>query len=201
MKKILNIAATAVIASFVLAAGSSLAQTTDPKLDWATKVVALQQGPELDRLVEQLTQTTTQDLLQNWAPKLQNDVPANKQEQVREALNAELKKYADDVVNIISGKVGAVSKESLVSAYMERFSLDELQQIAAFFESPVIKKYQASAPELANVFVQKLVEATRTDVTARASQFDAAAEKIMGSVATGKSTPAPAGKSKAPAKK
>ena len=51
------------------------AQTADPKIEWAGKVVALQQGPELDRLVGQLAASTTQELIANWGPKLEANVP------------------------------------------------------------------------------------------------------------------------------
>lgn len=175
--------------------GPTHAQGADSKQEWAAKVVALQQGPELDRLVEQLAASTTQDLLQNWGPKVQA-LPAAKQEQVKDQLNAELKKYTDDVAGVIGGKVAAASREALVPAYAERFTLEELKQIAAFFESPAIKKYQSSAPELGNVFIQKLVESTRTDVAARAKTFNDAATKIIGSAPRS----APADKSKPPAK-
>ena len=70
-------------------------------------------------------------------------------------------------------------------AYADRFSLDELKQLAAFFESPAVKKYQASAPELGNLFVQKLIEASRTEVVARGRQFDDVALKIVGTGSAG----------------
>jgi uncharacterized protein len=169
------------------------AQNTDPKLEWATKVVALQQGPELDRLVAQLSASASQDLIANWEPRLLKNVPKARQPKATEALNAELQKYSDEVAKIIAGKVNKVSSDTLVPAYVERFSLDELKQIAAFFESPVIKKYQSVSPQLGGLFVEKLIEASRADVTARARQFDQSAEKIVGS--------APATPPAAPAKK
>lgn len=178
------------------------AQATDPKLEWATKAVSLQQGPELDRLVSQLADSATQDILQNWGAKLQSDVPPAKMEQAKESLNAELKKYFDDVSKTINAKVSKVSSAALIPAYMERFSLEELKQLVAFFESPAIKKYQSSAPELGNIFVRQLIEETRADVTARTRQFDDTATKIVGSSpAPRTSTPTPADKSKPPAKK
>jgi len=170
----------------------------DPKLEWATKVVALQQGPELERLVDQLADSTTQELMQNWSPKLEATVPADRQQRVKEQLNVELKKYFDDVSAVIAGKVNKVSSGALVPAYMEKFTLEELKQVAAFFESPAIKKYQAIAPELGNIFVKQLVEATRVEVSARGKQFDDAATKILGST---DAKPAPAAKGKAPVKK
>lgn len=156
------------------------AQTPDPKTEWATKVVALQQGPELDRLVSQLTASTTQEVIANWGPKLRTNVPQAKQQKAMEDLNVELKKYAEDTNKLIGKQVKKVSADVLIPAYAERFSVDELKEIAAFFDSPAIKKYQAAAPELGNTFVKKLIEASRSDVIARAKQFDDAALKIVG---------------------
>ena len=161
---------------------SSLAQgqTTDPKLEWATKAVALQQGPELERLVNQLADSASQEILQSWGPKLQANVPKEKMEAARKSLNTELVSYFDDVSKLISARTGKISTDALIPAYMQRFTLDELKQLVAFFESPAVKKYQLAAPELGNAFVQQLVEATRADVTARSKRFDDAATKIVG---------------------
>ena len=182
------------LAGIVFSVAAS-AQTADPKIELATKVVALQQGPELDRLVQQLSGGATQELIASWGPKLEASVPKAKQQKASEDLNVELKKYSEDTSKLIGRQVGKVSADTLVPAYAERFSLEELKQIAAFFESPAIKKYQSSAPELGNIFVQKLIEASRPEVVARAKQFDEVAVKIVGSA------PAPAASGKAPVKK
>ena len=84
---------------------------------------------------------------------------------------------------------------------MERFTLDELKQLVAFFESPASKKYQAAAPELGNIFVRQLIDETRADVTARSRQFDDAATKIVGTPAVPKASPAASDKSKPATKK
>ena len=196
MKKII---ATFAIAGLALSATVN-AQTADPKLEWATKAVALQQGPELERLIGQLADSATQDILQNWGPKLQSDVPPAKIEQAKERLNIELKKYFDDVSTTINGKAGKVSANALIPAYMERFTLDELKQLVAFFESPAIKKYQSAAPELGSLFVKQLIEETRSDIIVRTRQFDDAATKIIGT-APAPRTPAATDKSKPPVKK
>jgi uncharacterized protein len=169
------------------------AQTAaDPKIEWASKVVALQQGPELERLVAQLADSASQELIANWGPKLDSNVPKARLKKATDDLNAELTKYGNDTAKLISNQISKVSTDVLVPAYTERFSLDELKQLAAFFESPAIKKYQSLAPELGNVFVQKLVEASRPDVAARGRQFDDVAVKIVGAAPAG--APASAGK-------
>ena len=73
MKKLLTALA---IVSFTLCT-TSYAQTADPKFEWAAKV-ATQQGPELQRLVRQLAESSAQDVLQVWSPKLQSNVPPEK---------------------------------------------------------------------------------------------------------------------------
>ncbi len=203
MKNILSALTIAISVTVASLAWSTIshAQTVDPKLEWATKVVALQQGPELNRLVEQLANSTAQDLLQKWGPKLQTNVPKAKLPQVTEELNAELQKYSNEVSQLIGSKVGKVSADVLIPAYIEKFTLEELQQIAGFFESPAIKKYQTSAPELGNIFIQRLVETARTDVSSRATQFDETAAKIIGANTIPKASPAPSGNSKPVTKK
>lgn len=190
MKKIL----TAFLIAGCALSTTSQAQTVDPKLEWATRVVALQQGADLEGLVAQLVGSAAQDLVAGWAPRFDASVPKARQAKATEEFNAELSKFAADANRIVSAKISQASSEALVPAYMERFSLEELKQLAAFFESPTVKKYKAATPALVDVFVKKLVATTQVDIQARAKEFDAAAAKIVGS------TPAaPAGKP--PAKK
>lgn len=152
----------------------------DPKLEWATKVVALQQGPDMDRLVANLAGGTTQDMINNWQPRMLANVAKPQQAKVTAELDAELQKYADEVNKIIRSKVQKVSTDALVPVYLERFTLDELKQIAGFLEAPAVRKYQSIAPELGSIFAGKLVDASRAEVIARAKQFDEAATRIVG---------------------
>ena len=104
MKKlIISLAATLALAGLTNTA--AIAQAANSKTELATKVVALQQGPELERLVAQLAASTTQQLIANWGPKLETNVPKAKQEKASEELNAELKKYADDTAQLINKQV------------------------------------------------------------------------------------------------
>lgn len=168
---------------------SAASQTADPKLEWASKVVALQQA-ELTGLVGQLVESAVQDLVASWEPRFDSTVPKARQAKATEEFNAELAKFAEDTNKIITSKVGQANSEALIPAYMERFNLDELKQLAAFFESPVIKKYKIATPELVEVFVKKLVAGTQPDIVARAKQFDVAAGKIVGSAPAAPAAPA-----------
>ena len=80
---------------------------TNPKLEWAIKVVALQQGPDMDRLVTQLVSSTTRDMVGNWEPRL-TQVAKDRLPAATSELNAQLQKYADEVGTIIRAKVPQV---------------------------------------------------------------------------------------------
>jgi hypothetical protein len=162
----------------------------DPKLEWASKVVTLQQGPDMDRLVANLASGTTQDMINNWQPRLQANVAKPQQAKATTELNTELQKYADEVSKIIRSKLQQVGSDALVPAYMARFTLEELKQIAGFLQAPAIQKYQSIAPELGSIFTGKLVEVSRAEVIARAQLFDEAAARIVGPAPTAAATPA-----------
>jgi hypothetical protein len=192
------------LATLGLSAWAQAPFVADPKLEWATKVVALQQGPDMERLVANLAGGTTQDMINNWQPRMLANVAKPQQAKVTTELDAELQKYSEEVSKIIRSKLEKVSADALVPLYLERFTLDELQQIAGFLEAPAIRKYQSIAPELGSIFANKLVEASRTEVIARAKQFDEAATRIVGPAPTTApaATPAkPAAPTAKPAKK
>jgi len=190
---------TALLIAGCAFSAASQAQTTDPKLEWATRLVALQQGPDLDSLVEQLAGSATQDLISGWESRLETSVPQAKQAKATEDLNAELAKFAADANKIIGSKVSQANKDALVPAYMDRFTLEELKQLTAFFDSPAVKKYKATTPDLVNVFVKQLVESSKTEIQARAKQFNETATKIVGAAPAAK--PAGAAPAAKPAKK
>ena len=183
------------------AAASQAPFVADPKLEWASKVVALQQGPDMERLVANLASGTTQDMINNWQPRMLANVAKPQQAKVTAELDAELQKYSDEVRKIIRSKLQKVSTDALVPVYLERFTLDELKQIAGFLEAPAIRKYQSIAPELGSIFANKLVEASRAEVIARAKLFDDAATRIVGPAPAAAPAAKPAAPTAKPTKK
>ena len=192
MKFLLSAIALTVLGSSAWAQAPQAPFVADPKLEWATKVVALQQGPDMDRLVANLAGGTTQDMINNWQPRMLASVAKPQQAKVTAELDAELQKYADEVNKIIRSKLDKVSTDALVPLYLERFTLEELKQIAGFLEAPAIRKYQSIAPELGSIFANKLVEASRAEVIARAKQFNDVATRIVGPAPANAPAAAPA---------
>ena len=177
------------LALSVLACGSALAQADAQKKELASKIVAMQQGSEMEPIAAQLTGVAVTPMLQKWTPRMQAEVPEARRKEVADKLNVELNKYRDETNAIIKSKISKVSNDVLVPAYAERFSEDELRRLAAFFDDPAIKKYQTALPEMLNALVQQLVEASRTEVQERTTAFDDTAAKIVGGESAKKSAP------------
>jgi uncharacterized protein len=183
----------AACALFTPAIGHLYAQT-DAKRELAVKVANLQKGPEMERMLQQLTRASSEQLVAAWAPRVQN-LPDAKKKSAGDSLNGELKKFEQDALKIFSTRADKLSGETLASSYAEKFSEDELKQLVTMLEAPVFKKYQTVAPELGGAFVQKLIDSARPDLEARAKVFDTAAAKVVGT--EGGVAPAPAPKASA----
>ncbi len=176
----------AAYALFMGATTSIHAQAPDAKRALAVRAVAAQEGPEMNRMLAQLAGSATQQMVSNWDERV-SELPEAKQKSVISAMDAELKKYNDDALKLITAQAGKVRGDALLAAYIERFTEDELKQLVALMEAPVFKKYQNVGPELGNIYIKAIVDGTRSAVEARSKAFDAAAAKIVGVP-----TPAPA---------
>ena len=195
MKPFLTLGKTAAIALLCAAVLTPTAYAQNKqeqeKKELATRIVNLQKTQDMDALIAQLAGTANRAVVETWLPRLDN-MPAARQKAVADQLDVELKKFNDDVVRLIKTRNERISLDVLVPAYSERFTADELKQLVAFLESPVIRKYYAANPHMANLLAQKLVDATRADVQARTKEFDTRAARIVGGTTsrTGTGTPA-----------
>lgn len=171
----------AVVAVAFMALSAATVQAQDKK-ELATRIVNLQKGQDMNALIVQLAGSANKVVVDTWLPRLET-LPAGRQKAVADQLDAELKKFNDDNVRLIRSRNERISQEVLVPAYSERFTTEELKQLLAFLESPVIKKYYAASPQFANLLAQKLVDATRADVETRIKAFDARAARIVGTPA------------------
>ncbi len=180
----------AVSAVFTWTSGILHAQPADAKRDLAVRIIAAQEGAEMNRMMEQLAASATQQLVGKWNPALES-MPADKRQKAAASLDAELKKFNDDAFKLITAQAVKVRSNGLAASYAEKFSEEELKQLLALMEAPAFKKYQTLAPELGSVYLKGIVDGTRTAVESRGKVFDTAAAKIIGTPPAA-SSPAPA---------
>lgn len=167
------------------AAPATQAVASDNKQALAARLVALQRGPDVERMSFQLTSGAVQPAIQRWAEKL-DAIPVSRQEKVRDQLNAELKLHGDAIRKMIEEQMLKSGDSKLLPAYVERFSEDEMMQLVTLFESPTFKKYQSLAPELGNLWVKDVMDSSRAAILEKDKEFDKKAAAIFGPEAADK---------------
>jgi hypothetical protein len=149
------------------------------KKELVQKLLQLQQ-PGIEMIARSVAQRPALALMQDAAGVLQTQVPADKRQEVAKQIEADLKKYSDDVVPMLQDRAVKLAPTTLGPLLEEKFSEDELKQVIAWLESPVSKKYQQAVPELESALAQKLVAETRSSVEPKLTQLQQTMRKRLG---------------------
>ena len=180
-------------------AASTGANAQDAKKALATKLAQMQAKTDGAAMANQLTADAVQLPLSTWSQRLDESVPPARQKDVRDKLDVELKKFADNTHKAIDAQVSKAAESALVPLFMDKLSEDEMKTIIAYMESPAAVKFQSLSADAGNAWAQKVIDATRPTVEANVKSFDATASKIVGvpaaapgGAANGKSQGAPA---------
>jgi hypothetical protein len=178
----------AVLVLLCLSATPALAQS---KKELVNRIVLLQQ-PGVEAMARGLAEQPAVQLSMQARQLIQN-VPADKRDAVVKALDTELKKYADEAVPLLRDRAIKLAPSVIGTELESNFNEDELKQLIAWFESPVIKRFQQLAPGIQRNLSDKLVNETRAQIEPKLSALEAAMAKQLGV------TPANAGGAPGPA--
>lgn len=167
-----------------MAAGGAQAQT---KKELAAKLLQLQQ-PGIENVGRALAGQVSQRALQAAAQAMPR-VAADKREAVGKDVQADVKKFHDEVEPLLRDRAVKLSA-TLAPTIEERFTEDELKQVIAWMESPVSKKFAQVDRELGNALAEKVVADTRGTVEPKLKALEASLAKRLGLPVTAASAPA-----------
>jgi hypothetical protein len=177
------------------AASAPAASSSPAKKELIARVLQLQQ-PGLESMSRAMLQQPLGQLMQGAGQALQQ-VPAEKREATAKAIEGEVKKFVDETAPLMRDRAIKLAPSTIGAILEERFSEDELRQLAAWLDSPVNKKYGQLGQEMQRALAEKLVADTRGTVEARLKTLEQSVMKQLGiAPKPGASAPAPA-----PAKK
>lgn len=182
--------ACAALLSTVAAAAMAQGAASPAKKDLVQKVLTLQQAG-IEGIGNQVANQTATQVLQ-VAGQAMARVPADKRDALGAELQAEVRKFFDDVAPILRASAVKNAPSTIGAALEERFSEDELKVLIGWLESPVSVKYQQMTAELQQALGQKLVAETRPQVEPKLK----ALEGVLGSklrAAVGEPAPASSG--------
>lgn len=193
---------TTALVALLVASGVAQAQTavnSAAKNELVVKILQLQRGA-IEGIATVLAQQPAQQMMQGASVALQSRVPPEKREAVAKEIQADLKKYVEEVVPLLRERAVKMAPTTIGTLLEEKFTEDELRQLIAIMESPVNKKFSQMNGELQKSLGEKLVADTRSIVEPKVKALDATIGKRLGMTPPPAPGPGPSGAAPAPAK-
>jgi len=166
-----------------LAAALALALAVAPvhaqsKKELVNRILTLQQ-PSVEALARTLAERPALELAAE-ARQFIGKVAEDKREAVVKAIDADLKKYADEAVPLVREKAISLSPTVLGAELETNFNEAELKQLINWFESPVIKRYNQLVPGVQQALTERLVNETRAQIEPKVRALQTSMAKHLG---------------------
>jgi hypothetical protein len=170
---------------------SAPAPSSPAKKELVQRVIKLQQ-PGIEAMAQKLAEEPVAQLAPQADMALQTKVPADKREAVMKAMQADIKKYLDEAVPLVRDRATKLAPTVIGPMLEERFTEDELKQLAGWLESPVVRKYQQLIPDIQKGLVEKLAGDVRPTIEPKARAMQQAMADHLGLQQGGPAAPTPA---------
>lgn len=205
MRPVFRLTRIAVAALLVAVAWPAAAQVAAPAAPASTaspakkalvqKALQLQQAG-IEGIGAGLASTTAAQVMQMTAPAV-GRVPEDKRKALIADLQAEVRKFQNDITPMLRASATKWAPSTLGSALEEKFSEEELKVLIGWLESPVSRKYQQLSAESLQALSQKIVAETRPQVEPKLKALEQAMVAKL-NAATGTSPGAAPSSSPAP---
>lgn len=156
------------------------------------KVLQLQQ-PGIEGVGNALANQTAQQVMQVAGQAL-NRVPAETRQAVGTELQADVRKFYDDISPMLRASAVKLAPATIGSALEEKLTEDELKVLIAWLESPVNRKYGQIAGESQQALGQKLVAESRPQIEPKLKALEQAMAARLNAAGGTASAPAAAPK-------
>jgi hypothetical protein len=176
-------------AAFILLGMATAPAVAQSKKELVDRIVLLQQ-PGVEAMARSMGEQPAAQLIMQARQIIQN-VPADKRDAAVKNIDAELKKYGDDVVPLLRDRAVKIEPTIIGPELDKNFNEAELKQLIDWLESPVIKRFQDLTPNIQRSLSERLVNETRAQVEPKLTALEAAMAKQLG-VTPNSSGPAPA---------
>ena len=166
------------------------APSSPAKKELIQRLLVLQQ-PGIEGLARNLVEQPAAAMMQAAARALQQ-LPADKREAVGKSIEADVRKYVDEANPLVRERAIKLAPSTIGSMMDEKFTEDELKQLAAWLDSPVSKKYAQLGVDMQKSFTEKLVAESRPTVEPKLQALETKVRASLGMPAPGSDAAAPA---------
>ncbi len=163
----------------LLAVGPVAAQSSAAKNELVVKILQLQR-PAIEGLATVLAQQPAQQMMQSANVALQSRIAPEKRQEIAKEIQADLKKYAEEVVPIARERAVKLAPAAIGTLLEEKFTEDELRELIKIMESPVNRKFGQMNAELQKSLAEKLVADARPLIDPKVKALETTIAKRLG---------------------
>jgi uncharacterized protein len=166
------------LALFV-AATAAQAQSTPAKKELVARILKAQQ-PGIEAMARSLVEQPAIELMGNAANALPERVAKDRQDAVAKEIEADVQKYVNDAFPLVRDRAVRLAPGTIGALLEERFTEDELKQVASIMESPVYNKFQRMGDDMQKVLIDKVVADTRAAIEPKVRSLEQAIARRLG---------------------
>jgi hypothetical protein len=125
----------------------------------------------LDAVGLQMLQSPVADMLRQSRVVVQSRVPADKQDATMKDITAEAAKFVEQEAPALRTSTHAIVQGSVAPLLAQKFSEDELKQLAGILESPVLAKFEGIVPELKKAVGENVAKANAAQIQPKMTEL------------------------------
>ena len=167
------------IGSGVWVSPLAMAQSSAAKNELVVKILQLQR-PAIEGLATMVVEQPALQMRQGAMVALQTRVAPEKRQDAAKEIQADLKKYAEDVVPMARERAIKLAPGTIGALLEEKFTEDELRELVKIMESPINKKFAQLNNELQKSLSDKLVAETRSTIEPKIKALEQSITKRLG---------------------
>ena len=179
-----------ITAVLVLPVFSVQAQSTPAKKVLVARILKVQQVG-IEAIGRTLAERPALEMLDRAGDVLNARIAPEQREAISKDIQADVKAYLDDAVPLVRDRAVKLAPSTIGAVMEEKFSEEELRQIANYLESPAYNKYQQLGGDMQKSLVEKLLADTRTIVEPKINTLDQTVARRLGvTIPAGTAAPA-----------
>jgi hypothetical protein len=159
-----------VIAAFAAAGACAQSAPAVPPQKQALVQRVLARMP-MENVALQMLQAPVAESLRQARALLQGRVAQEKQDAVLKEITADANKFLEDEAPAVRASARAVVDSTIAPMLAQRFTDDELKQLAAILESPVKAKFESLVPEIQKTLGENVAKASQAQVNPKLAEL------------------------------
>jgi hypothetical protein len=125
----------------------------------------------LDTVGLQMLQAPVAEMLRQSRVVVTSRVPAEKQEAAMKDITAEATKFLEQEAPPLRASTQAAVKSSVAPLLAQKFSVEELKQLAEVLESPVLAKFETLVPEMKKTVGDNVAKANAAQIQPKMTEL------------------------------